>query len=110
MRSLAKAVAKAAGVERVVLEADGGVLDGAAKVSAVLRDGQRLVARVPLDLPYDEFDVVVVDFGRAGSGAPSCSPEAPAWVCSRSDVERRAANAVLDLRRRRAHREAGRTS
>ena len=95
VRSLAKAVAKAAGVERVVLEADGGVLDGAAKVSAVLADGQNLVARVPLDLPYDEFDVVVVDFGRAGSGAPSCSPEAPAWVCSRSDVERRAANAVL---------------
>ncbi|KAH8072273.1 hypothetical protein JL721_3537 [Aureococcus anophagefferens] len=102
MRSLAKAVAKAAGVERVVLEADGGVLDGAAKVSAVLRDGQRLVARVPLDLPYDEFDVVVVDFGRAGSGAPSCSPEAPAWVCSRSDVERRAARRRISGGRRGA--------
>jgi hypothetical protein len=52
VRSLAKAVAKAAGVERVVLEADGGVLDGAAKVGAVLTDGQRLLARVPLDLPW----------------------------------------------------------
>ncbi|KAH8049317.1 hypothetical protein JL720_15624 [Aureococcus anophagefferens] len=110
MRSLAKAVAKAAGVERVVLEADGGVLDGAAKVSAVLRDGQRLVA-APLDLPYDEFDVVVVDFGRAGAARRRARRRRRPGSAAAATSSAARRTPCWDRRRpSRRTREAGRTS